>query len=965
MYLTRQRLVYDDGSPSMSTAPRPRYPAALHAFLVVSAFTVVFTWMFAQPILANRYLSESDLYEYYLPIFLAPITTWSSFEFSGLPAFADPGDFISYPPHFFFARIVGSWTGFIVSAFVLAASFTYAYVYRITRSRTAGAFAGLAYGMSEAMVERLPHLGTLHCFAWLPLVLLAIEGLRGTHRGRWIAIGGLGVAAAFLSGHPQPAVYTVYFTALYALVGGLAERAALRYYVSVAAVYFVGGLLASIKAIPLVEASFMMARQVVNLAQFTSHGNTPAQMLSALFPTILHEGREAPTYVGLATLVFAFVGASLIRRNWRVAFWVLVALLALLIGAGDVTPLPQLLYAVAPLYQKFRVGSRHLFLAAFGAAFLAGCAIAAIQRAEIDRARVRAAALALLVLVVGGAAIQVVSPAAFEYEVRLEPFRLPVWNTGVWIQLAIAAVTIVAALFVKPGRRFVAVMALMLAILFADNLYSLPYPVTVMGLVPITIPRDAATPSVHALRIKRDLQPLRQRALAIGGTHRDAVIPAAFARLWDVPIAGGYGPMLLERYSDLATMGTNGSVRAAVVGSDDVALDLLAVRYILVQRDDIAEPATIDRAGIRWDSNELGMPVGRPDCGHEYARTTSIPLPRDVNIAAIALVTHLRCSEDVPQDTEVMRIRIAGVDGGVVHEQSLRAGIDTAETGLAEAALLKRAKHRVPANVFDDSTAAPALRFVSRITLPRAISGARLELSAPGTNGWITIDRLTLIDETGASHLLSAPRMWLADSTRWREVNRFATSRVTDRRVDQVIPDEVPYVVMENLRALPRAWMVSDVKALDDDDALEAIRRSQLPDGTRFDPRQTALVSSDEGAPGSPFTAGPASAKVEQISDGHITVAVSTSGGGFLVLSESHYPGWRARIDGNLAPVRRTDVALQGVVVPPGRHTVEFELASTTQRAGAALSITGLLVCAVLMASDFRKREQPAPQNVA
>ena len=368
----------------MNTASRHAYRAALHATAVVFAYTILFTWLFARPIITRAYLSESDLFEYYLPIFLAPITTWSSFEFSGLPAFADPGDFTSYLPHFFFARIVGSWTGFIVSAFVLAASFTYAFVYRITRSRTAAAFAGLAYGMSEALVERLPHLGTLHCFAWLPLILLAIEGLRGEHRRRWTAIGGLAVASAFLSGHPQPAVYTVYVTALYALVAARADRADRRYFLSVGVMYFTGGLLASIKAIPLVEASFLMARQEVNLGQFTGHGNSPAQMLSTLFPTILHEGREAPTYVGLATLLFAFVGASLVQRNWRVAFWVCVSVVALLIGAGQATPVAQLLYALVPLYQKFRVGARHLFLAAFGAAFLAGYAIAAIQRDEVS-----------------------------------------------------------------------------------------------------------------------------------------------------------------------------------------------------------------------------------------------------------------------------------------------------------------------------------------------------------------------------------------------------------------------------------------------------------------------------------------------------------------------------------------------------------------------------------------------------
>src|SRR5258705_9572851 len=163
----------------MRIEPPSRARAAIHALLVFAGYWLWFAWLFSGPLLRNAYTAESDLYEYYLPIFLAPITTWSSFEFSGLPAFADPGDFVWYPLHFLFARIIGSWTGLIVSAFVLAASFTYAYVYRITRSKTAAAFARLAYGLSEALVERVPHLGTLHRLVSLPLIPPPLHNLCG------------------------------------------------------------------------------------------------------------------------------------------------------------------------------------------------------------------------------------------------------------------------------------------------------------------------------------------------------------------------------------------------------------------------------------------------------------------------------------------------------------------------------------------------------------------------------------------------------------------------------------------------------------------------------------------------------------------------------------------------------------------------------------------------------------------
>jgi hypothetical protein len=207
--------------------------------------------------------------------------------------------------------------------------------------------------------------------------------------------------------------------------------------------------------------------------------------------------------------------------------------------------------------------------------------------------------------------------------------------------------------------------------------------------------------------------------------------------------------------------------------------------------------------------------------------------------------------------------------------------------------------------------------------------------------------------------------LWLADAERWRLTERFATSRVTDRGADTPEKGETDYRVYENLRAQPLAWIASEVRPISDADAIEAVHRGQLPDGAPFDPRRTALVDPDDGAAPGPFTAGAPTATVEQIADGRFVVNVSTTDGGYLVLSENIYPGWRARIDGAPANVRRTNLSMQGVVVPPGRHTVVFELVSNTQRAGVALSIGGLVVCLVLLASDYRQTRNAARAHAA
>jgi hypothetical protein len=211
-----------------------------------------------------------------------------------------------------------------------------------------------------------------------------------------------------------------------------------------------------------------------------------------------------------------------------------------------------------------------------------------------------------------------------------------------------------------------------------------------------------------------------------------------------------------------------------------------------------------------------------------------------------------------------------------------------------------------------------------------------------------------MIDEAGMSHPISGHAMWLPDASRWREAYRFGASRETDRGGDQDIPGEMPTVVYENLRALPRAWMVPAVKTLDDRDALAAVHYGQFPDGSPFDPRATAIVSADDGAAQPDVAAGQMSANVTEVSPDRIAIETNSDAGAFLMLSETYYPGWRARIDGVVTPVRRADFSLQGVAVPSGRHTVVFEFVSRTLRAGAGLSVAGILVCLALIALPRR-----------
>ena len=84
--------------------------------------------------------------------------------------------------------------------------------------------------------------------------------------------------------------------------------------------------------------------------------------------------------------------------------------------------------------------------------------------------------------------------------------------------------------------------------------------------------------------------------------------------------------------------------------------------------------------------------------------------------------------------------------------------------------------------------------------------------------------------------------------------------------------------------------------------------------------------------------------------DNEVGVRVSVPRSGWLVLSDSWYPGWTAAVDGRSAPVVQADHFFRAVRVPAGTHQVRFRYEPLSLRAGLATSGVALLafVCSLL-----------------
>ncbi len=112
--------------------------------------------------------------------------------------------------------------------------------------------------------------------------------------------------------------------------------------------------------------------------------------------------------------------------------------------------------------------------------------------------------------------------------------------------------------------------------------------------------------------------------------------------------------------------------------------------------------------------------------------------------------------------------------------------------------------------------------------------------------------------------------------------------------------------------------------------------------------RQSAAVVL-EGTPPSSFAAGSV-LTVERGAD-RVRIVADAPSGGLLVVADSWWPGWTARVDGTPVPILRADAIARAVVWPAGQHVLDMAYRPREIVIGAAVSVTTvILVIGVVLA---------------
>jgi hypothetical protein len=948
-----------------------------------AVFTALALLYFAPVLWEDRMLAPGDGYFYYYPVRVALQQTlashhlplWNPSVYGGFPAAADPQVGVFFPLTWLFLVLPPSMAMdlLVLSSYILAGAFTVLYARAVGMDEWGAYAAGLIFAFGGFMVAHLGHLTMITAAPWLPLVLYCLEQLRASDRRwyRYVICGVAACAASILAGHPQISAYTLLTALLYLLFSGLIEHppvGRVRFLLTGTLIFLLGFCLTAVQVLPTRELGTQSIRETMTYGFFTSFSLPVSHLLLLLFPYLFgwntpYEAygayhippyrtpwwgawnfTELTGYIGIAPLILSVAVAPLARRGRPIVFWLTAAVITLLYALGGNTPLASVAYHI-PGLNLFRAPARILVVWNFAVALLAGFAITLLPRLASDQ-RKRLSAFGIGSILVPLLGFWIGFPFIQDRVIRLvtsnpgaslppDPLTLLSWPLAIPVIMGLLGAVAILGLACKPS---VVTRSLLLGVIGLD--------LTLFGHElewRHASPTAEAESMPAALRTLREIDPLlpQSRILSVEkgdktqGRLKDWALHPNRLMLHGIRNISGEDPLVTARYMNLV------SDDAVLPVGASRALDLLSVRYLLISTARLT-PSTLTQVGtFRFASTPL-------------ARSLIPSVPRrefwlgGVSATAIALISSMGGSLAIQDGQPVAKITIF-TDGGRRIERLVRAGHDTAEWAWERPDVTPLVRHR-KATIAEDLPPAPSQtthftghRYLAVFPLGERVSVKRIVFDYLVPESSLNLYRLSFFDATTqASSPVTLLHEALGEPDRWQE---------------RLFSDGVG--IFENRKALPRAWLASQVLSLTQAQVLHTIQTGRLPDGQPFDPRHTALIEEGKSLDFGPLDPVKVKAEVADEGPNRLTVVMVSDRPAFLILSEVFLPGWTATLDGAQVAINRTNYLLRGLLVPAGSHQIRFVYTPPGIARGMLISIGALVVlCGMAWADRWPIRQE-------
>ncbi|HKQ78491.1 MAG TPA: DUF6044 family protein [Blastocatellia bacterium] len=906
--------------------------------------------------LGIRILTGQSLEQGILPL-------WNPYIFAGMPLLASVFAGALYPPNWLFALFPpgAAMNMVVITTFHVALAGAYRYARSLGINRTGAIISGVAFTFGGYMVMSLGQTSNIATAAWLPWVMLVVEKLYRRVSSRWVTLGAIFITLQFFAGVPQITWYTALVAGAYCLFSVLMRaqhQPRWRFVAAISVMVAGAALLSVVQLLPLRELQQQSGRAELSYEYFAAFPFPPRQIFSLIFPYFFGGAYFSPYhipywgetgiyvtcgYVGILIILLGCVAVIGPRAQSIVWFWAGTALLSLILSFGDYLPfgLNHLLHRT-PVYNLFRASFRHMFEFTFACAVLAGLGVNCVSqcdRKQLGRAlRISAGILSIVMLTAALLYIfgsQYLLPNASRPALSDSPR-----NAEVLVPMFLFAASMIA-LWRYASRRTKFSSAFLIFVLLGD-LVSYGHFLEWRAQT-FSVARGLADPpTVENIKSREtDLNSFRilSHASQPFGPNYSALNSPNISIARGLQSVNGYDMLRMRRSATaIGEMTPEGIAQDLdVFNLSDQRLNLLNVKYLLFERvAALGDGDGVVYEGVRFRNNQVELKLG-PGGRQET-------LVGDVMATDLALVSAMSNSTPIADGAPVVKVRIHRKDGQIV-ERELRIGRDTSEWAYDREDVRATIKHQRAQvieswPVSDTAGIFQGHRYLAKLSFERAaVDKVEMEYVNPGAE--ITITRASLHDSAnGASTPLDAQS---PAPGRWQKLAAFG-----------------PVDLYQNIKAMPRAWFVTEVETMPEADVLRTIKEGKFRDGRTFDPAQVALIDNEscdgcKVALPHPEIKSSAEASVIRYEPQRIEIKTVASDARFLALSEVYYPGWKARIDGVESLIYRTNYTLRGLVVPPGEHKIEFVYTPSSLHIGAICFGLGALL--LLFCSRFIKME--------
>lgn len=769
----------------------------------------------------------------------------------------------------------------------------------------------------------------------------------------WSSLGAVFIALQFYAGEPQISIFTALVAAMMAAMLWLrceSKEARLKFALAIGAMVVVGALLSLIQLLPSIELWSQSERANIGPEFFDTYSLPPWQLPGLIFPyffggallppyKVPYWGAESSAvmsgYVGMLVWLLALAALIAGRKNWRIWLWLGVTVVSIVLAFGGYLPFKfnHMLYRV-PGYGTFRGVYRNQFEFTFAMAMLAGFGASSLTNLKSDvTRRVLRFSIAAMTAIVGVVAILYRFFGDSLATVKPRPAdAASLTNPEFFVPIACFVISVIALwMFISNPQSAIRNSALAALLLFdlASYGYFFHWRIARYDVKA----RLADPPAVAFIKSReKDLNSFRIMTYPL--------MPDDYAAAWPedpnfdllnrpnnsavrgLQSINGYDVLRPRRFGELT--GTEGWIFNSFVqdaksfGLNDHAFDLLNVKYLLVAYGGATNKKTgYEREGVHFSQSYFAAEM-KP--GVHLTTTAG-------NAAAteIAIISNLANSAHLPDGAPILKLKLHARDGRVI-ERDLVAGRDSSEWAYDRADVKPVIKHsRAPIAEDFDAGDFKSHGYLGRLKFDRA-EIEKIEWIYAREDASLLLIRASLFDATtGKSEPLAN---FYLPPERWRLLDRF---------------DEIE--VYENLRAMPRAWLVKETQTDADGEIYRTIRTGQhhsLEDNGEFDFSSVALLDRLEKE--LPVGTWDVSTKPELKSyqPNRLEIETRNPSQSFLVLSEMYDEGWEARVDDQPTRIYRTNYVLRGVVVPPGDHRVEFVYRPRSFRIGLISFICGL-----------------------